>query len=272
MQGSDPLPGILAEIVSTKLHELEKLRSRTKELEAAAAMLPPARDFQGVLSTPHLVALIAECKRMSPGAGQILPGLDPVTLTQSYEDAGAAALSVLTDVEYFAGSTEDLTAVKLATTIPTLRKDFTLDPLHILEARAAGADAVLLIVRILSDEVLRHLFFEAEQLGMSVLVEIHDRSELHRAVELGAKVIGINNRDLATFQSDVRTTLELLDEVPDEVVVVSESGIRNTEDIQLLGDAGVDAILVGEALLRASDPKAAAVVMSSVARSEDARG
>ena len=209
---------------------------------------------------------------MSPGAGQIHPGLDPVTLTQSYEDAGAAALSVLTDVEYFAGSTEDLTAVKLATTIPTLRKDFTLDPLHILEARAAGADAVLLIVRILSDEVLRHLFFEAEQLGMSVLVEIHDRSELHRAVELGAKVIGINNRDLATFQSDVRTTLELLDEVPNEVVVVSESGIRNTEDVQLLGDAGVDAILVGEALLRDSDPKAAAVMMSSVARSEDVRG
>ena len=163
-------------------------------------------------------------------------------MTQVYEDAGAAALSVLTDEEYFGGSTKDLIAVKSATAIPVLRKDFTLDPLHVLEARAAGADAVLLIVRILSDELLRCLFFEAEQLGMSVLVETHDLSELRRAVELGAKIIGINNRDLSTFRSDLRTTLELLDEVPDEVVVVSESGIRSAEDVRLLGDEGVDAV------------------------------
>ena len=272
MQGVNSLPGILAEIVSTKWAELEKLRLREKELEFAAALAPPPRDFQSVISTPDVVALIAECKRRSPGAGQIYPGLDPVTLTQVYEDAGAAALSVLTDEEYFGGSTKDLIAVKSATTIPILRKDFTLDPLHVLEARAAGADAVLLIVRILSDELLRCLFFEAEQLGMSVLVETHDRNELRRAVELGAKIIGINNRDLSTFRSDLRTTLELLDEVPDEVVVVSESGIRSAEDVRLLGDEGVDAILVGEALLRSPDSKVATAAMSSVARSKDARG
>ena len=271
-QGSDSLPGVLAAIVETKRAELEELRSRAPELEEAATRPRPVRDFRAALATPERVALIAECKRRSPGAGALRPDLDPVSLTQGYARAGAAAVSVLTDSKYFGGSTEDLEAVREGTALPVLRKDFTLDPLHVLEARAAGADAVLLIVRILSDEALGRLHAEATGLGMSVLVEVHDRSELERAIALGADTIGINNRDLATFRTDIRTTLELLDDVPDGVIVVSESGIRSSEDVGALGAAGVDAILVGEFLLRSPDPEQEARTLTSVPRRERLSG
>ena len=173
-------------------------------------------------------------------------------------------MSVLTDGPYFGGSNEDLASAKAATTLPVLRKDFTLDPLQVYEARGGGADAVLLIVRILSDEMLGLLHREAAALGMAVLVEVHDRAELERAVRLGAGILGINNRDLATFTTDLSTTLALLDSVPDDVVVVSESGIRSREDVQGLGEAGVDAILVGESLLAAPDPAKAAAGLADV--------
>jgi indole-3-glycerol phosphate synthase len=156
--------------------------------------------------------------------------------------------------------------------MPLLRKDFTLDPLHVVEARAIGADAVLLIVRILDDASLRRLHDEARSLGMSVLVEVHDRTELRRALALGAAVIGINNRDLATFRTDLATTLELLDEIPDEVIVVSESGIRSRADVDRLGEGGVDAILVGETLLKAPDPEQAARELATVPKRERVRG
>lgn len=271
-QASQRLPGILADIVRTKTAELAELRPRAKELERAAEVAEPPRDFAGALARPDHVALIAECKRRSPGAGEIRPGLDPAALTKGYARAGAAALSVLTDRDYFGGSLADLAAAKGGTPVPVLRKDFTLDPLHVLEARAAGADAVLLIVRILSDRMLSALHAEANALGMAVLVEVHDRAELARALELDPEIVGINNRDLATFKTDLGTTLELLEDVPDDVLVVSESGIRGSDDVLRLGDHGVDAVLVGETLLRAPDPELAAREIATVPRRERVRG
>ena len=251
---------------------MAELKATAGDLEAAAAAAPPTRGFRAALARPGRVALIAECKRRSPGAGPIRPDLDPVELTRGYARAGAAALSVLTDREYFGGSREDLEAVRAGTTLPVLRKDFTVDRLHVWEARAMGADAVLLIVRILSDRALRDLHAEATALGMSVLVEVHDAIELERAAAIGADLIGINNRDLSTFRTELETTLELIDRAPDGALIVSESGIRSPEDVARLGEAGVDAILVGESLLKASDPEAAARAMASAPRLERVRG
>ncbi|MDZ7780136.1 MAG: indole-3-glycerol phosphate synthase TrpC [Gemmatimonadota bacterium] len=266
-QGAEALPGVLASIVRTKWEEVERLQSRRAGIERKLEDAPPLRGFRAALESPDDVSLIAECKRRSPGAGEIRPDLDPVVLTTGYERAGARALSVLTDGPYFGGSLEDLADVRRATSIPILRKDFTLSPLQILEARGEGADAVLLIARILSDEDLRTLHSEARALGMDVLVEVHDAAELARATHLGADLVGINNRDLSTFTSDLATTCRLLDDAPAGAVIVSESGIRSVEDVERLGAAGVDAILVGETLLRASDPTAAAYAFSGVARS-----
>lgn len=266
LQGADPLPGVLAAIVGTKREEVGTLAARRAVLEASLADAPEPRGFRAALSRPGRVALIAECKRRSPGAGEIFPDLDPVALTQGYERAGASALSVLTDERYFGGSLSDLVAVRKATGLPVLRKDFTISPLQLVEARAAGADAVLLIVRILSDLDLADLHREARALGMDVLVEVHDERELERAVALGADLIGINNRDLSTFTTDLETTVRLLGRVPGDTVLVSESGIRSVADVAHLGAAGVDAILVGETLLRAPDPEREAKSLSGVRR------
>lgn len=271
-QGSRPLPGILASIVRTKHDELTALRPRSAELERAAADSPPTRDFAGALRAGDTVSVIAECKRRSPGAGAIRPELDPAGLTAGYERAGARALSVLTDEEYFAGSLDDLAAVRQATGIPILRKDFTVDRLQVLEARAGGADAVLLIVRILDDPALRDLLELASELGMAALVETHDGHEVRRALDAGARIVGINNRDLATFTTDLETTARLVEAIPPEVVVVSESGIRTPDDVTTLAQAGADAILVGETLLRAPDPAVAAAALASVPRGARRRG
>lgn len=268
MQGGAALPGILASIVETKRHEVAALEGRAGALERALADAPDLRDFRGALAGGDRVSLIAECKRRSPGAGDIRPGLDPVQLTTGYARAGASALSVLTDEPYFGGSLDDLRAVRAATPLPVLRKDFTIHPLQVLEARVAGADAVLLIVRILSDGALAELHRTARDLGMSVLVEVHDREELERAAALGADLVGINNRDLSTFTTELDTTLSLMGELPVGTVIVSESGIHDVEDIRRLGEAGIDAILVGEALLRATDPEVVARAFSTVPRSD----
>jgi len=269
-QDPTSLPGVLAEIVRTKRAALGALQDRASELETALADAPPVRDFRAAISDSGEVSLIAECKRRSPGAGPIRPDLDPVELTRSYEMSGAAAFSVLTDEPYFGGSNGDLVQIRRATSIPILRKDFTLDPLHVIEARTIGADAVLLIVRILSDDALRGLLRDTERLGMHALVETHDAYDLDRALAAGAKIIGINNRDLATFTTDLDTTLRLLEQVSGDAVVVSESGIRDAADVSRLGQGGVDAILVGETLLRAKDPGAAAAALSGIARAERA--
>jgi indole-3-glycerol phosphate synthase len=271
-QGSHALPGILTSIVRTKREEVEELRPCRRALERDALAAAPARDFAGALRRGSRVSLIAECKRRSPGAGDIRPGLDPAALARSYQAAGAGALSVLTDGSYFGGSLADLAAARAAVALPVLRKDFTLDPLQVLEARAGGADAVLLIVRILDNGALRALHALARELGMAALVEAHDEEEVERALESGAGILGINNRDLATFTADPGTTLRLLEGVGPEVTVVSESGIRSRDDVARLAAAGVDAVLVGETLLRAPDPGAVAGELAGVERARRTHG
>jgi indole-3-glycerol phosphate synthase len=251
-------PGILDRIVATKREEVAALAPAGQDLRARAADAPPPRPFAVALADPARVSLIAEVKRRSPGAGDIDPALDPPTLAACYEAGGAAAISVLTDGPWFGGSLADLEAVRSRVTLPCLRKDFTLDPLQLHEARAHGADAVLLIVRILSDAALRELREEAESMGLGVLVEAHDAGEVDRALESGAGIIGVNNRDLSSFTTSLGVTFGLLDRIPDEVTLVSESGIRTADDVASLAAAGVDAILVGEALVRSGDATGAA--------------
>jgi len=268
----DQGPGdVLARIVATKRREIAELLPRLGEIRARAEAAPGPRDFTAALRRPGSVALIAEVKRRSPGAGAIRPDLDPAELAAAYVRAGAAAVSVLTDREYFQGSLEDLTHVREAVAVPVLRKDFMVSEAQVWEARAAGADAILLIVRILEDGELAGLRALAERLGMAALVEVHDRSELRRALDAGARIVGINNRDLSTFETTIGTTLELAREVPEGVTLVSESGIRGAEDVGRLGAEGVDAVLVGEALLRAASPAEKSRELSGLPR-KDAPG
>lgn len=265
-QGVTDRADILSRIVATKLEEIGRLRGREEALERAAAAAPGARRLEEAFDAAGGVALIAEVKRRSPGAGAIRPGLDPVELAVAYASAGAHALSVLTDAEYFGGGLDDLRRIRGAVPVPLLRKDFVLDPLQLLEARGAGADAVLLIVRILDDGQLRELLAGAEALGMSALVEVHDEAELDRALAAGARLVGINNRDLRTFTTRLEVTERLLPGIPPGVRVVSESGIRHRDDVLRLGAAGADAVLVGESLLRAPDPGAAAAALVACPR------
>jgi len=264
---SHSLPGasrgdILARIVDTKREELASLHPRAAELRSRAASASPPRPFAAALADPSRVSLIAEVKRRSPGAGDIDSALDPVGLATRYEAGGAAALSILTDGPWFGGGLPDLEAVRSAVTLPCLRKDFTLDPLQLHEARAHGADAILLIVRILEDPALRELREEAESLGMGVLVEAHDAEEVDRALASGATILGVNNRDLASFGTSLEVTFGLLPRVPDAVTLVSESGIRTPDDVAALAARGVDAILVGEALVRSGRPDEAAAALA----------
>jgi indole-3-glycerol phosphate synthase len=245
---------ILDRIVETKKGEVAALAPRLASLRASAEQAGDARDFFGALAGGETVSLIAEVKRRSPGAGPIRTELDPAALAGSYATSGASALSVLTDSDYFGGSLGDLAAARESSGLPALRKDFTIDPVQVYEARAGGADAILLIVRILDDASLRDLHALATELGMAVLVETHTEGEVERALESGARILGVNNRDLSTFTTDLSVTLRMMDRIPKDVVLISESGIRTPEDVDRLGAAGVDGILVGETLLRAEDP------------------
>lgn len=202
-------------------------------------------------------AIIAELKKASPSRGLIRPDFDVVALATSLEAAGAAALSVLTDKEYFQGSLENLTRASAAVRIPCLRKDFMVDAFQIVEARAAGADAILLIVAALTDDELKNLYVEAQRYELDVLCEVHDRAELERAVALGFTVIGVNSRNLHTMQVDPQTQIELAQLLPRSVVRVAESGIAGASDIARMTEAGYDAFLVGESLMREVDPSAA---------------
>lgn len=200
------------------------------------------------------ISLIAEVKRASPSKGDLNVNLDAVALAKTYAENGAKAISVLTEKHYFKGSGQDLEAVKKALpNVPVLRKDFILDPYQLYEARAWGADAVLLIVAILDNNVLRHLIAESQRLGMECLVEVHDKDELKRALKCDAKVIGINNRNLQTLVVDINVTQKLRPLVPPECLVVSESGVKGREDIEKLRAWGVDAVLIGESLVTAKD-------------------
>jgi indole-3-glycerol phosphate synthase len=262
---------ILDRIVETKRQEVAALRPAAGELRQRARSAPPPRSFESALLGPGRVAVIAEVKRRSPGAGEIRPQLDPTALAAGYAANGAAAISVLTDRQYFGGSLEDLAAVKRAVQVPVLRKDFVIDELQVAEARGAGADAVLLIVRILDQPVLVDLLAAVTGYGMTPLVEVHDAEELERAAAAQARVIGINNRDLGTFTTDLDVTIRLLGEVPAEALVVSESGIRTAQDVDRLGAEGVHAVLVGESLLRAEDPARAVRALGASPRQERRR-
>ena len=253
---------VLRRIVRAKRAEIEALRHRARDFRDAAEALDAPRPFAAALRRDGEVALIAEIKRRSPSAGWIRPGASPAEVARAYEAAGAASLSVLTDGEFFGGSLDDLREARATVALPVLRKDFILDPVQVWQARAAGADAVLLIVRILDDAELVDLHRLAGELGLGVLVEVHSAEELDRALAAGAEVIGVNNRDLATFRTDLSVVLDLAGRVPADRTLVAESGIRTPEDVDRLGAVGVHAILVGESLMRAPDVGAAAAAIA----------
>lgn len=214
----------------------------------------PLRPFEEKLMMDS-IALIAEIKKASPSKGLLCPDFEPVKLAESYERAGAAAISVLTEVDFFQGSIDYLPLVKKHTsTTPILRKDFIIDPYQIAEARLYGADAVLLIVAVLSQKKLESFIQEVSELGMTPLVEVHHQEELERALDAGSGVIGINNRDLTTFEVNIQTTYHLLEKIPQGITVVAESGIKERADIEGLEKAGVHGVLIGEALVTAKDP------------------
>ena len=249
---------ILDEILAAKRDEVAALGPERARLEREAVTVPAPRDFAAALRAGDRISVIAEIKRRSPSKGELAPDLDAATTAKAYEAGGAAALSVLTDQTWFGGSLDDLRAAREATDLPALRKDFTLDPVQVFEARAHGADAVLLIVAALRDDgLLRALRQTAEGLGMAALVEVDDEVGLDRAVASGAGVIGITNRDLRTFGEDLSVGERLAARLPHDVVKVAESAIRGRRDAAQMAAAGFDALLVGEYLVRASDPVAA---------------
>ena len=250
---------ILQKILAEKRRELVERQRRLafSELQSAARFAAPVRDFAQALQERVAVgqaAVIAEIKKASPSAGVIRADFNPVEIARDYSAHGAACLSVLTDEAFFQGSDSYLTAARAACSLPVLRKDFILDPYQVWEARAIGADAILLIVAALSDAQMAELEACALELGMSVLVESHDAAELERALRLRTPLIGINNRDLRRFDTDIQRSIELLPQVPAERLLISESGIRRPVDVQTLRTAGIHAFLVGEGLMRAPRP------------------
>jgi indole-3-glycerol phosphate synthase len=253
------LETVLDKIVATKRSEVAACRQRVPmaELQRRLADAPPVRDFFAAVAAPGPIKLIAEVKKASPSAGVIRADFDPVAIAKTYERHGATCLSVLTDEQYFQGRLDYLTAVRQAVELPVLRKDFILDSYQLLEARAAGADAVLLIAECLDDCNLRKLHNEAIDLGMTPLVELYDPQNLPRVIAAGASLVGVNNRNLHTFEVSLEHTLRLRDAIPDECALVSESGIKTHADVERLQAADVDAILVGESLMREPDIGAA---------------
>lgn len=246
---------MLGAIIEHKRREIAGKRAAysLEYFKASAQAARPVRDFAGALRQPGRVAVIAEIKRASPLKGPIRPGADPVEVAKLYANAGAAALSVLTDERFFQGNPVFIGQVRGAVDLPVLCKEFILDPVQIYEARGLGADALLLIVRLLEQRELTEFMSLTRELGMECLVEVHSLREIERALAAGAKIIGINNRDLQTFKTEIETTFRLKRHLPPEVVVVSESGISSPGAIRALKEHGVDAVLIGEALMAAED-------------------
>lgn len=257
----------LNEIIEHKRATLGPLRARRQALRQAALERNDVRSFSAALTggAGRTLGLIAEVKRASPSAGVISENFDPVQIAGRYEAAGADAISVLTEERYFQGHLDHLCAVRDAVEVPVLRKDFTLEDVQIYEAGAAGADAVLLIVAALEQETLERLLDVAAACQLDALVEVHTLEELDRALATEAQIIGINNRNLATFEIDLRVTEELSEQVPAGIILVSESGIRNADDSRRVRASGADAILVGEALMRSRDVAAHAAELKLVA-------
>ena len=252
-------PDILKKILLRKAEEVAERRAAAplETLARRLAQAPPARGFVAAIAgrvSQGQCAVIAEIKKASPSKGVLRESFDPVQIARSYERGGAACLSVLTDKDFFQGDDDDLRQAWAACALPVLRKDFIIDPYQVYEARLLGADCILLIVAALDDARLRALAELAASLGLDVLVEVHDREELMRALALPVTLVGINNRNLRTFETSLRTTLDLLPDIPDDRLVVTESGILGREDVALMRDHGVHAFLVGEAFMRAPDP------------------
>ncbi|MFQ5927081.1 MAG: indole-3-glycerol phosphate synthase TrpC [Terriglobia bacterium] len=248
----------LDEIVARRRDRLAEAKRALPlaKLEERSAAAPRLRDFAAALTRDGL-NVIAELKRASPTRGLLRAAYNPAALAPALEQAGAAALSVLTEEEFFQGSLEDLTLVRQLVRTPVLRKDFLFDPYQLFEARAAGADAFLLIAAILSPQELRLLITLGQQLGMAALVEIHRHAELDPALAAGARIIGVNNRNLKTFEVDVGTSARLIEAIPDDRIAVSESGLKRRSELERLRTAGFDAFLVGEHLMQAADPAVA---------------
>ena len=257
-------PDILRKIVTRKREELCEATVSAVELRARAEAFPAShrRDFGAALRC-HRPAIIAEIKKASPSKGVLIEDFQPAQLARQYEQGGAACLSVLTDRDFFQGHADHLIDARAACRLPVLRKDFTLTEYHVLEAAAAGADAILLIAAVLSVEELRDLRQFAESLHLAVLVESHDASELDRALASGATLVGINNRDLRSFEVTLETSIKLAGQIPENVIKVSESGIFQAEDIHLLQAAGYGAFLVGEHLVKSGDPTKALKALCS---------
>jgi indole-3-glycerol phosphate synthase len=257
----------LTPIVERRRADLVGLRAARPlaALRDALAGAPPPRGFRAALARPGL-QVIAEIKRRSPSAGAIREDAQPADVARRYEAAGAAALSVLTEPHHFGGSLDDLVAARAVVGLPVLRKDFTVDPYQIVEARVAGADAVLLIVASVPDQ-LADLSAEAKALGLDVLVEVHDAPELERALAAGADLIGINNRNLVDLSIDLATTERLRPLIPPGILVVGESGIETPADMRRVAAAGVDAVLIGQSLMRSPDPGAHLAALRAAAES-----
>lgn len=257
-----PLPDILQSILRDKMQWVQEQQLRLPEAEMrqqAEAVQTDTRGFAAALNATVQAgrpAVIAEIKKASPSAGVIREPFEPPVLARSYHEAGAACLSVLTDEPWFQGRDAHLIAARAACPLPVLRKDFILTPWQLDQSRVLGADCVLLIVAALEQKTLACLYQRAEELGLDVLLEVHSREELRRALDLGPKLLGINNRNLHNFSVSLDTTLQLLDEVPDSVQVVTESGIRSREDVLMMQQQGIHTFLVGESLLRTPDPGA----------------
>ena len=253
------MTSVLARILATKRDEVAELQTRCSliEIRREAEARRDARDFIGVIRGTLAVdrpAVIAEIKKASPSKGLLRTQFDPAAIADSYARHGATCLSVLTDAQYFQGSAKDMIAARAASGLPALRKDFVVDAYQVYQSRALGADAILLIVAALSDGQLNDYETIADALGLAVLIEVHDANELERALRLKTPLIGINNRDLRSFETSLATTIDLLPQVPGDRIVVTESGIVESADVNRMRNAGVNVFLVGEALMRAPDP------------------
>ena len=247
----------LAAILSNKRKEAEAIEGKKSEFRKQALLRNDFRGFRSNLFKPGIVTVIAECKAASPTAGTIAGKYDPVAQAKLYERGGAGAISVLTDREYFKGCLEDMKKVRSEVALPVLRKDFILTEAQVYESVASGADAFLLIVAALTDEELKRLYELGRTLQSDVLVEVHDLAEMDRALEIDAEIIGINNRNLHTFEVDLKTTAELAPEIPSDCLGISESGIRTREDVEFVKEQGIHCLLIGESLMRDGDPEMA---------------
>ena len=248
------VPDILARIVDQKRRDLSSVRERLADLERRAAGRMERRDFRAALAAKK-PAIIAEIKKASPSKGVFAENFDPAAIARQY--TAAAALSVLTDRDFFQGSLADLESARAAVAIPVLRKDFTIDEAHVIEAAAHGADAILLIAALLDESEMRRFRELAARFKMAALVEVHDASELDAALASGAEIVGVNNRDLRTFEVHLETSLRLAEKIPASILKVAESGIHSRADVEKLSAAGFQAFLVGEHLMKSADPAAA---------------